>query len=123
MTENETDPRLARAVRVLSQKMASFCQGRPLDQQLISDVMGIYEDHRTRARLAGVDFPELVLVIMDVKKQLRFVRRNLTPRQIDVLIQDLHTVYQSEPDEIARAIRRAFPHHRPPDGAPPRSIN
>jgi hypothetical protein len=118
MAEEEVDPRLGSAVRSLAQKMASFCTGRPLDQQLVSDVMGIYEDHRTRARLAGIDFPEMVLLILDEQKQLRFVRRNLTPQQIDVLIQDVYTVYKAPADEIARAIRRAFPHHRPPDDAP-----
>ena len=97
------DHRLARAVRSLAQKMASFCHGRPLDRQLVSDVMGLYEDHRTRARLEGVDFPEMVLLILDERKQLRFVRRNLTPRQIDVLIQDVYTEYRAKPDEIARA--------------------
>lgn len=118
MSDDETiDPRLAESKDVLAEKLAAFCRGRPLDRQLLHDAEDLYARHRTTARLDGIDFPQMVLVVMDVQRRLRFVRRDLDARGIDNLIVELAQSQGADydPAEVARAIRRAFPHHRAPD--------
>jgi hypothetical protein len=117
MTEETIDPILAKSIKRLARNAAQYCVGRKFDRQTIQDVEGIYRDHRAAARIAGIDFPEMVLVIMDVSRRLRFVRRNLDDKGIDNLCVELAKAQgiHYDPGEIARGIRRAFPHHRAPD--------
>ncbi len=120
MPENrvsDVDPRLAASVKKLSINLAELCAGRDLDTQTIHDATDLCERHCTAARLCGIDFPEMVLVVLDVQKKLRFVRRDLDERGIDNLVVELAQAQGNnyDPAEIARAIRRAFPGHRAPD--------
>jgi len=118
MTEiGDVEPRLAGSVKELGRKLAEFCAGRDLDRQTVHDATDLVDRHRTVARLRGIDFPEMVLVVLDVQKKLRFVRRDLDAAGIDNLVVELARMQRDDydPAEIARAIRRAFPHHRTPD--------
>lgn len=112
------DPRMTASLRELGIKLANHCHGRDLDRQTIRECEEIAADHRTRAKLEdGLDFPELVVVALDQIKKIHLARRDLGQMQIDNLAVDLVTMYRGEgiaADEVARAIRRAYPHHRPP---------
>lgn len=114
---SDVEPRLAASVKELARKLAEFCVRRELDTQTVHDATDLCERHRTAARLRGIDFPEMVLVVLDRQKKLRFVRRDLDERGVDNLVVELAQMQGGnyDPAEIARAIRRAFPHHRAPD--------
>lgn len=117
MTEEKIDPRLAASVRLLARRLAKFLVGRELTRQTVHDAEELYRYHRTLARQDGIDFPEMVLVVMDVQNRLRFVRRDLDAGGIDNLAVELAQSQGAayDPQEVARAIRRAFPHHRAAD--------
>lgn len=117
MTEELLDPRLVRSKDLLAEKIAALCVGRELDKQTVHDVEELYRAHRSRARLDGIDFPEMVVVVMDVQRRLRLVRRDLDALGLDNLVVELAQSQGAayDPTEIARALRRAFPHHRSPD--------
>jgi len=118
VTDDPADPRLTASKDILAKKLASFCRGRELTRQTMHDAEQIYRDHRASARLMGIDFPEMVLVAMDVQKRLMFVRRDLDRTGIDNLIVELAQSQGEEgydPHEVARAVRRAFPHHLRPE--------
>ena len=113
------DPRLASSKEALARKIAEHCRGRALDRQTVHDCEEIARDHRAWARLDGVDFPELVPLVMDVQRRIRMVRRDLDRDAVDNLAVELAMDQRArgyyDPAEVARAVRRAFPHHRAPD--------
>ena len=110
------DPRLVESKRQLALKIARHCRGKRLDQHLVHEVTQIYEDHRVAARQDGVDFPELVPLVLDEQRKINLVRRDLDQASIDNLVleiaQDQLSNDRYSPGEIARAVRRAFPHHK-----------
>ncbi len=116
-TDDPVDPCLAASKDELAEKLAAFCRGRDLDRQLVHDAEDLCARHRAAARLAGIDFPEMVLVVMDVQHRLRFVRRDLDAAAVDNLAVELAQSQGAayDPGEVARALRRAFPHHRRPE--------
>lgn len=112
--DDKIDPRLAESKDQLAQFLARFCRGRPLDRQLVADAQAMADDWRADARLEGVDFPEMVVLVMDVQRRVRLVRRDLDRAGIDNLAVELAQSQGAayDPAEVARAVRRAFPHHQ-----------
>src|SRR6202171_4595347 len=111
MSDETIDLRLAASVKALARKMAEFCaSGRDLDQQTIHDLEEIYRHYRVQAALDRMPFPEMVLVVMDRQRRVRFVRRDLDKSGIDNLAVELAQSQGEayDPGEVARAIRRAF---------------
>lgn len=114
MSDDPVDPRLAESKDHLAKFLARFCRGRELDRQLVHDVQDIADGYRVAARLDGIDFPEMVVLVMDMQNRVRLVRRDLDRAAIDNLAVELAQSQGAayDPAEVARAIRRAFPHHR-----------
>jgi hypothetical protein len=117
VSDDAVDPRLSESKDHLAQFLARFCRGRELNQQLIHDVQEIADGFRTAARFDGIDFPEMVVLVMDKQNRVRLVRRDLDANGISNLVVELAQSQGKEydPAEVARAIRRAFPHHRAAD--------
>jgi hypothetical protein len=93
----------------LAAKINQFL-GRPMNGRTLQVVDEILVDHRTRCRLRGLDFPEVVAVIMPTAGNIDVVRRDLDRSGIEILIVNLARKYPSvSRDDLAFGINRAFP--------------
>lgn len=68
------------------------------------------QDHRTRARQQGIDFPVMVPIVIQSRKWVNLVRADLDRRSIEQLVVNICTQFPTiEMIEVAQAIKRAFP--------------
>jgi hypothetical protein len=97
----------------LFMKLDAHARGRDLMRQTVEELQKICDDHTKAAHRNGLrEFPELVVVVMDVQKQIEVVPRDWDIRSIQVFIVNLTKKYKTTTrDEVARAIARAFPHY------------
>lgn len=91
---------------------------RVLSKSVIQEFEQIVSDYTSLARKNGIkEFPELVVIVLPDSGGIECVRRDLTNANISVLIKNLTIKYMRTitVQELAKAIKRAFPHYHPDD--------
>lgn len=111
----DSDGRINAAATLLLRQVGVVVEGRAVTKQLVHDVEQLIYDHRVKVKQRlGVDFPELVVVALPLTRRLEICRRDLDTSAIDEQVRVIARKYPGiTAEEIAGAIRRAWPHHRP----------
>lgn len=114
MIDDPEHPELIAAAEELRQAAVTLCVGRVISRQLLEQVIEMRDDHRTRWRLRGVDFPYMVIFCIPRVGMIDFWRADLDPAGIRTKIINLI----SDPtrrrlpvsaQEVAQAIHAAYP--------------
>lgn len=104
-----TDAERSREQQRLSLKVTRFL-GQPMNGRTLARIDEILDDHRQRCRMQGLDFPEVVAVVMPTVGNIDVVPRDLDLKGIETLILNLVRKYPSvSRDDLAFGINRAFP--------------
>lgn len=84
--------------------------GQPMNGRMLEKIDGILADHRQRCRMRGLDFPDVVAVVMPTAGNIDVVSRELDQKGIETLIVNLARKYPTvSRDDLAFGINRAFP--------------
>lgn len=114
MITDEEHPAMKAAADVLKQRLGAAIGGRPLDRHALQEAVGIIAQHRWQAIRGGIDFPEMVIMPLPRHNELLLVRRDLDAANINQTIINITVAFKDvTADEIARAVRFAFPSHVP----------
>lgn len=115
MIDDPEHPELIAAADDLRQATVAICAGRVISRDLLTDVINLRSDHRTKWRLRGVDFPYMVIFCIPRVGVIDFWRADLDPDGIRTKILNFITDPTRRrlpvtPTEIAAAIRAAYPY-------------
>lgn len=113
MINDENHPKMVLATEQLFARIKHFT-GRRFANGELHDLQKIVKDHRVACKLNGVNYPELVPMILHKQGGIDLVRKDLEPAGVRAALYNLIQKYpNAEPDELAHAVRTAFPHYRP----------
>ena len=105
----EDEELIERARRGLLASLAGF-EGCSMSLQTIDRIMSVVKEHRQRWRGRGVDFPPIVPLINRKTGTIRFVRQDLSRKDI---ITTVRNFILENPElsalEIAQAVKMAWP--------------
>lgn len=99
------------------QKLLTACimvtaLGQDMNDATVQRIEEIIVDHRTRLRTQGLDFPELVPIVLPRNGTVDVVVRDMDIRGIEVTIVNLTRKYPSvSREDLAFGIGRAFPEY------------
>lgn len=109
---NEINQRIEESAAVLLQRIGQFVEGRELTNTTIWAVQGIIDSHIATSRMNGLPFPDVVMIILPTPRWIQIVQRDLGPDDIMQLCRNFISQFPDlSANEIAFAIRKAFPHY------------
>lgn len=110
MIDDETHPEMLAAQRQLTARLAFITAGRAPSRLLYEDVIRCRDDHRTRWRLRGVDFPTMVIFAVPRLMIMELWRADLDPTSIRVKMLNVTMAFPTvTPRELSVALRAAYP--------------
>ena len=96
----------------LQEILARF-MGKDLTTTTVHSLTEAVKDYGIKMRQSGIDFPEVVLVILPAWGHIGIHRADSDESRIQTIIKNMiHKFPQATPREIAEAIRRAWPDYR-----------
>lgn len=107
-------PELTKAATGLLARLAELLHGRVLTEERMRAVRRTVKDHATHCRSRGVSFPPLAILAFPVSGHLQLVSAEWDAKSIETNMINLAMAWPDvKPTEMARAVRRAFPHYHP----------
>lgn len=86
--------------------------GRDMTGRNIEKIEEVIKEHRRGCRMRGLNFPELVAIVMPTSGNLEIIPREQDRAGIETLIVNLARKWPSvTADELGFAINRAFPEY------------
>lgn len=115
------DPRLAAAVTALGKFLVQFT-GAPITEGLIKTIQEHVDDFRVTARLRGIDMPKMVVVAFPHAGFIQVWPREQEAKDLNLRLVSLIRQFKAQgrpcdPEELAKAIRRAYPEYSPSTAA------
>ena len=106
----DDDRRLARANRVLFNRLQLHLLGKVMNKSLYGGMLTLINDHRFECRMLGIPYPDVVAVWLDKVRAVKVVRADIERADLQVAMVNWT---REHPDvtveEIARALNRHFP--------------
>lgn len=117
MTDDENDPRFQHEAATMYQKVVEFCKGKPLTAHTVRAIEQIIYDSRLRAKIHGVQLPDLVVLPLRNRageSAVEMTRRDLEDSGIETVMVNIYRKYQGqfEAIDLARAINYGYPHYK-----------
>lgn len=95
--------------RRLAAKLETFLR-QPMNGRTVEKIEEMVKDHRNKARLRGLKFPDLAVIVLPTLGNIEVVPRDLTQQDIETLIVNLARKWPAvSAAELGFAINRAFP--------------
>jgi hypothetical protein len=117
MIDDEDHPEMRRAAAELRVVLQRFV-GERLSGPTFAAMDGVIAEHCSKWRKNGVHFPELAALVIPRLRVVDLVNRELSGRALEIRIVGFARRHPSAaPQEIADAVRWAFPHYHPDDSA------
>ena len=88
--------------------------GNLITQNLVDDITDLLKAHRRECKMRGIDFPEMVCLVVPEVGAIEIIRRDSTREALQIHVVNLTVKYPAiRPEHIAAALQRAFPDFRP----------
>lgn len=111
------DPRVIIAGEELGKLLVAY-MGAPVTEHLVQSIEDVIEEFRSMKRMQGVRMPRLRVVALPQSGYIQVWPADMEQKDFDIRIKLMIRALQEngknyDPEELAKAIRRAYPEYSP----------